>query len=241
MKEALRRLLARVPPSVATSCLVHGLTLGALLLVPGVLLGSPGRERPPVVRLEPASREPAAEPLPLEPGRAAEPTEPGAAPLPRLEEPSPAEPPPFADAWSPVANLEILPPLDLARSARPKPPERAPDPPPAESHPVRPPPPVRATAIPSATVTEAVALTRPSPEYPPQAVDLGYEGRVVLLAEVRPDGSVGEITVQASSGHRILDEAARRALQRWIFAPARANGRPVRSTARVPFRFDLSS
>jgi protein TonB len=40
-----------------------------------------------------------------------------------------------------------------------------------------------------------------------------------------------------SSGHRRLDEAARTAVLRWRFTPARRNGLAIPWTAKLPIRF----
>ena len=45
--------------------------------------------------------------------------------------------------------------------------------------------------------------------YPDHLRREGIDGVVHVLAKVRPDGSVGQVLVQASSGHPALDEAAR--------------------------------
>ena len=42
-----------------------------------------------------------------------------------------------------------------------------------------------------------------------------------------------------SSGHRVLDDAARKAILRWTYEPARRGGRAVPHEMRQPVRFDL--
>ena len=44
--------------------------------------------------------------------------------------------------------------------------------------------------------------------YPPEALARGLEGEVRLLVRLTPDGRVDEVSVAASSGHAILDNAA---------------------------------
>ncbi|HNO58594.1 MAG TPA: energy transducer TonB, partial [Accumulibacter sp.] len=44
--------------------------------------------------------------------------------------------------------------------------------------------------------------------YPPEAVARGLEGEVRLLLELDDDGTIREVGVVASSGHRLLDQAA---------------------------------
>jgi protein TonB len=81
----------------------------------------------------------------------------------------------------------------------------------------------------------------PKPEYPPQARDQGLQGLVLLRVRVLPDGKAGEVLVERSSGHAILDQAALRAVKAWLFVPATRNGIAVASWASVPVRFSLGS
>jgi len=46
--------------------------------------------------------------------------------------------------------------------------------------------------------------------YPPAAREQGLSGALVLVVSVRPDGSLHEVRVRASSGQPVLDEAAER-------------------------------
>jgi len=48
----------------------------------------------------------------------------------------------------------------------------------------------------------------PLPQYPPLALRMGYQGKVVLLITVDPSGIVTSVEVKNSSGYKILDEAA---------------------------------
>ena len=48
----------------------------------------------------------------------------------------------------------------------------------------------------------------PQPNYPPLALRMGYQGKVVLLIEVDPTGTVTSVQIKNSSGYKILDEAA---------------------------------
>ncbi len=79
----------------------------------------------------------------------------------------------------------------------------------------------------------------PPPVYPYVARLRGMEGRVVLAVEVPPGGRAGAVEVVESSGHYLLDEAARTAVRRWRFRPAMVAGRPQTATLRVPIRFRL--
>lgn len=77
------------------------------------------------------------------------------------------------------------------------------------------------------------------PPYPLVARRRGWEGRVLLEVRVGADGSVGRVRVARSSGHSVLDEAARAAVEHWTFTPARAGGVTLASTVGVPVIFRL--
>jgi protein TonB len=80
----------------------------------------------------------------------------------------------------------------------------------------------------------------PPPAYPRAALRAGLTGTVMLQVLVGVDGRPLDVMVAASSGHRQLDEAARRhVLQRWTFRPAMRDGQPVQAVGLVPIAFDL--
>jgi len=79
----------------------------------------------------------------------------------------------------------------------------------------------------------------PAPSYPLSARRRGQEGRVILRVEVLPEGGVGDVILEKSSGVASLDQAALDTVRRWRFRPARENGRPVAATVQVPIRFAL--
>jgi protein TonB len=78
----------------------------------------------------------------------------------------------------------------------------------------------------------------PAPVYPKDALDGGLEGRVSLSVTIAADGSVSAVGVAKTSGHKLLDEAAVRAVKRgWTFQPALKNGKPAAGTMTVTFEF----
>lgn len=83
-------------------------------------------------------------------------------------------------------------------------------------------------------------LHRVKPEYPPQAREKGWEGRVILNVTVDTMGMVRRVEVVRSSGYAVLDSAAIAAVKQWRFSPAREDGRPVEATLLIPFQFSLS-
>jgi protein TonB len=80
----------------------------------------------------------------------------------------------------------------------------------------------------------------PPPPYPRDALRMRLTGTVVLQVLVGTDGRPLDVQVQASSGHRQLDEAARRqVLKRWMFRPAMQDGRAVQAIGLVPVAFSV--
>jgi protein TonB len=73
------------------------------------------------------------------------------------------------------------------------------------------------------------------PTYPSRA--RGAAGTVRLRIAVGADGLVEGITVAASSGHVVLDEAALAAVRFWRFEPARAGGEAVAAAVLQPVTF----
>ena len=79
------------------------------------------------------------------------------------------------------------------------------------------------------------------PEYPVDARENRLEGRVSLVVQVIASGSVSQVSIDNSSGHKVLDDAAIRAVKKWRFEPATLDGVAVPAEIIVPIRFTLSS
>jgi protein TonB len=80
----------------------------------------------------------------------------------------------------------------------------------------------------------------PPPVYPPRAIRAQLTGVVRLRIHVDASGKPLEVTVEQSSGHAILDEAAVKVVQaRWRFVPATRDGQAVEAWALVPIEFVL--
>lgn len=63
------------------------------------------------------------------------------------------------------------------------------------------------------------------PEYPASAIRRSQEGTVQLLIHVLPNGRVGDVKINRSSGFPVLDAAAmRKARAAWRFLPAASGG-----------------
>jgi TonB family protein len=78
-----------------------------------------------------------------------------------------------------------------------------------------------------------------APRYPLQALPLRAEGRTLVRAEVRADGSVGQLLIKQTSGFQALDAAALETVRSWRFQPAQRNGAPVVMWMDVPIEYKL--
>lgn len=78
------------------------------------------------------------------------------------------------------------------------------------------------------------------PAYPSAARQRGWEGDLLIAAEVRSDGRIGTARIKRSSGYASLDDSALEAVRAWRFEPARRMGSPVDAWVEIPIRFKLS-
>jgi TonB family protein len=85
----------------------------------------------------------------------------------------------------------------------------------------------------------ATAQRTPAPAYPREAAKRQVQGRVVVLVDVAPDGSVSGATVETSEPAGVFDAVTLAAVRTWTFRPARQNGVPVAGRVRVPVDFSL--
>jgi protein TonB len=79
----------------------------------------------------------------------------------------------------------------------------------------------------------------PAPAYPRRALRRGWQGTVWLLLEVDADGRPTTVTLDRTSGHADLDEAALAAARAWRLTPALEGATPVAGALRVPVTFRL--
>ena len=80
----------------------------------------------------------------------------------------------------------------------------------------------------------------PPPPYPREQLRNGDEGVVMLQVLVDVDGRPLEVEIVDGSGHRDLDQAARRhVLSHWRFKPAMRDGQAVQAIGLVPIEFAL--
>ncbi|MGD0111710.1 MAG: TonB family protein [Armatimonadota bacterium] len=78
----------------------------------------------------------------------------------------------------------------------------------------------------------------PLATYPKNALDQNLEGSVTLTIAVGADGSMKSASVTNSSGQKLLDAAALRAVKSgWSFTSGMKNGKPAAGTVTVTFVF----
>jgi len=157
---------------------------------------------------------------------------------PKAEQPKPL-PPTEQPKPKPVMKSVVQKPVELPVLAAPaqasSPMVVAPPPAP----PVEAPAPPAPAPIVTQPVYNADYLNNPAPIYPSMSRRMGEQGRVVLRVLVSAQGSADEVQVFTSSGYARLDEAAREAVRRWKFVPARRGSEPVQAWVRIPIPFIL--
>lgn len=84
-------------------------------------------------------------------------------------------------------------------------------------------------------------IENPPPGYPEIARQQGYEGVVLIGAEILVNGRVGEAVIRKSSGYAVLDQSAIRAVKTWKFEPAKKSGIPYKTWAELPVKFVISN
>lgn len=94
--------------------------------------------------------------------------------------------------------------------------------------------PVRAANL----TTSAKVLKAYRPPYPRQLKEEGIEGEVVLRVQVTRDGKTRRVKV-VKGVHPVLDSLSAQALERFVWAPAQADGQAVDSIFTYRFRWEL--
>ena len=91
----------------------------------------------------------------------------------------------------------------------------------------------------------STVLARPNPSqnsapiYPDVARKKGWEGSVILRAQITTQGHVESLTLLKSSGYEILDQSATSAVRHWRFHPQQVDRQPTPSTVEIPVKFSL--
>jgi len=74
-----------------------------------------------------------------------------------------------------------------------------------------------------------------TPVYPEMARRIGVQGVVVIECMIAPNGRVANARVL--KGHPLLDQAALDAVNQWVYVPTRVNGAPVAVLMTVTVKF----
>lgn len=89
-------------------------------------------------------------------------------------------------------------------------------------------------------IVPAQVITATPPIYPYRAAVGLVQGAALITFVVEKDGSTSDVTIRRAS-HFAFGLAAREAVQKWKFAPARKDGVPVRTRMMVPILFRIEN
>lgn len=158
----------------------------------------------------------------------------------KREEPPPPPPPPMLEVKhkpkAPVVQ-PVAPPRPEPVRADPVVAEQTPMSYPATPEPERP----ASPAEPAETAPSALGYrSMKNVPYPRVAVTQHMEGTVILRVLVGVDGVPQSIDIERSSGHSVLDRAAKDAVMKWRFEPGTRNGQPFAAYGLVPIAFKLT-
>ena len=117
--------------------------------------------------------------------------------------------------------------IDVSQVPKPAPPKPVPPPPPA--------PPVRLKV--GGNVQAAKLLNQVMPVYPPLAKQARIAGTVRLEAVIGLSGMIQSL--QVTSGHPLLTQAALDAVRQWVYRPTLLNGVPVEVLTQIEVNFKL--
>ena len=84
------------------------------------------------------------------------------------------------------------------------------------------------------------ALYPIKPGYPEKGVELGVDGKVVLLLLIDETGLVKEVSVMEAEPEGVFEESALVAFRNARFAPAQKNGRAVKSRVLIRVSYELN-
>jgi periplasmic protein TonB len=147
--------------------------------------------------------------------------------------PPPPKAPPIEATLRPPPPVPLPPPPPLTLPEQPKPSTIPPKPPPPKPE-QREKPPVAAKTWTQAIRQHLKKLDDSGQFYPEEAIARGLEGEVLVLIIIDESGRVTAARVEQGSGHRILDDAALRAVRSLRSLPADAP-----REALLPVRFRL--
>lgn len=156
-------------------------------------------------------------------------------PIAKIDIPLPEEPPP-----------PVIPPLEKKPEAKPEPkprPVQKKPPAPVPQGPVDNQPQQAAPAAPAAprvvSASQLGFLVPPNTIYPARSRKAGEQGSVMVRVFVDVAGRPAQVTLEKSSGHPLLDDAALSAVRASQFRPYAEGGVPKTVWVRVPINFVL--
>ncbi|MBV9850953.1 MAG: TonB family protein [Armatimonadetes bacterium] len=95
-----------------------------------------------------------------------------------------------------------------------------------------------ADAEPSGPTQDAEPSNQIKPEIPDELKQESFKTFVRVKVDIEADGGFS-VTLRTSSGNSEIDRRVIEALQRWKWKPALRDGRPIRSTQRFRFEFEV--
>ncbi|HKR35193.1 MAG TPA: energy transducer TonB [Steroidobacteraceae bacterium] len=94
--------------------------------------------------------------------------------------------------------------------------------------------------VPVETYQAPKAIETKPASYPPNEIDKGEEGWVIVNMMIDREGKTYEATVVDSTGNRAFERAALAAVEKWSFEPARMNGTPIEAGRTFKLKFRLT-
>lgn len=83
-------------------------------------------------------------------------------------------------------------------------------------------------------------LSKVEPTYPEGARKAGLEGTAVVRIQILANGLPGDVSINTTSGHDMLDEAAIAAVRKWQFIPAKSQeSGAIMCYTNIPISFRL--
>jgi periplasmic protein TonB len=79
------------------------------------------------------------------------------------------------------------------------------------------------------------------PEYPVSEIRQGHEGTVLLSLQILPNGRVGDVRIEQSSGYLKLDDSAAKEARKWRMKPGTSDGSAMAMWKKVPIKFQLKN
>jgi len=87
-------------------------------------------------------------------------------------------------------------------------------------------------------VQQANLIQKVQPHYPVQAKQDHVQGKVQFTVLIGKDGHVQNVDLV--SGEPVLADAAKEAVEKWVYKPTLLNGQPVEVVTQVDVNFTLS-